>query len=139
MEGDACLVSDVDNPSQTQELAAVRYHLCHYLTDALFILCYKWDLYTNWEEKLINKRNNSLKKINFYSFQWYLFFMCAVRSSIFYLFTSSKTFSTLNCVKRLLSNFTPCNIYVLSYDANLLSCITNIHKSDQFMPTYEHM
>jgi len=65
--------------------------------------------------------------------------MCAVRSSIFYLFTSSKTFSTLNCVKRLLSNFTPCNIYVLSYDANLLSCITNIHKSDQFMPTYEHM
>jgi len=41
MEGDASLVNDVDKPSQTQQLAAASYHLCHYLTDALFILCYK--------------------------------------------------------------------------------------------------
>ena len=62
MEGDTSLVNDVNNPSQTQQLAAASYHLCHYLTDALFIPYYKYDLYTNWEEKLINKINNSSKQ-----------------------------------------------------------------------------
>lgn len=56
MEGDASLVNDVDNLSQTQQLAAASYHLCHYLTDALFILCYKSDLYTKLERK-INQKN----------------------------------------------------------------------------------
>jgi hypothetical protein len=41
MESDASSVNNVDKPSQTQQLAAVSYHLYHYLTDALFILCYK--------------------------------------------------------------------------------------------------
>jgi hypothetical protein len=65
MEGDASLVNDVDNLSQTQQLAAASYHLCHYLTDAVFILCYKSDLYTNWKEKLIKKINNSSKTRTF--------------------------------------------------------------------------
>jgi len=41
MESDASLVNNVDNLSQTWQLAAASYHLCHYLTDALFVLCYK--------------------------------------------------------------------------------------------------
>jgi hypothetical protein len=42
IEGDASLVTNVDNPSQTQQLAAASYHHCHnYLTNAHFFLCYK--------------------------------------------------------------------------------------------------